>query len=160
MSAPDRSQQQPRMTVSSVGPTPLTTASTSDTFSRAGSALTSTLPRRHSIYGTGEDRIVLDIGSLYIKCGFSGEARPRHIVPVHAGNMRFHWMLDSCGSGGSKKECNEGCRPVGEVSSGAVGWWKRGGEKKLKRVLWIFESVDDCELRLLEFLVELYWIDE
>ncbi|OZJ02736.1 hypothetical protein BZG36_04674, partial [Bifiguratus adelaidae] len=36
-----------------------------------------------SIYGT-EDRIVLDIGSLYIKCGLSGEPRPRHIIPVYA----------------------------------------------------------------------------
>ncbi|KAI9269001.1 hypothetical protein BDA99DRAFT_339251 [Phascolomyces articulosus] len=39
--------------------------------------------RRHSIYGT-EDRVVLDIGSLYIKCGFSGESHPRHIVPTCA----------------------------------------------------------------------------
>ncbi|KAF7722548.1 hypothetical protein EC973_002972 [Apophysomyces ossiformis] len=37
--------------------------------------------RRHSIYGT-EDRVVLDIGSLYIKCGFSGESHPRHLVPT------------------------------------------------------------------------------
>ncbi|KAI8880771.1 hypothetical protein K501DRAFT_190575 [Backusella circina FSU 941] len=37
--------------------------------------------RRHSIYGT-EDRVVLDIGSLYIKCGFSGESAPRHSVPT------------------------------------------------------------------------------
>ncbi|GAA5801446.1 actin family [Helicostylum pulchrum] len=37
--------------------------------------------RRHSIYGT-EDRVVLDIGSLYIKCGFSGESSPRHSVPT------------------------------------------------------------------------------
>ncbi|CAO0796179.1 unnamed protein product [Mucor circinelloides] len=37
--------------------------------------------RRHSIYGT-EDRVVLDIGSLYIKCGFSGESSPRHLVPT------------------------------------------------------------------------------
>lgn len=37
--------------------------------------------RRHSIYGT-EDRVVLDIGSLYIKCGFSGESHPRHIIPT------------------------------------------------------------------------------
>lgn len=37
--------------------------------------------RRHSIYGT-EDRVVLDIGSLYIKCGFSGESYPRHLVPT------------------------------------------------------------------------------
>lgn len=37
--------------------------------------------RRHSIYGT-EDRVVLDIGSLYLKCGFSGESSPRHSVPT------------------------------------------------------------------------------
>ena len=42
-----------------------------------------TFARRHSIYGT-EDRVVLDIGSLYIKCGFSGESHPRHIVPTCA----------------------------------------------------------------------------
>ncbi|KAJ3044898.1 hypothetical protein HDV00_000180 [Rhizophlyctis rosea] len=36
--------------------------------------------RRHSVYVT-EDRIVLDIGSLYIKCGFSGEPKPRHVFP-------------------------------------------------------------------------------
>ncbi|KAJ3159888.1 Actin- protein 10, partial [Irineochytrium annulatum] len=29
-----------------------------------------------------EDRVVLDIGSLYIKCGLSGESKPRHIVPI------------------------------------------------------------------------------
>ncbi|KAJ3182476.1 Actin- protein 10 [Gaertneriomyces sp. JEL0708] len=35
---------------------------------------------RRSLYAT-EDRIVFDIGSLYLKCGFSGESSPRHIVP-------------------------------------------------------------------------------
>lgn len=73
-------------------------------------------PRRHSIYGTGEDRIVLDIGSLYIKAGFSGESRPRHIVPVYAGNMRNHWDPDFNGSGGVAKACGESCRVVGEVT--------------------------------------------
>ncbi len=73
------------------------------------------LPRRHSIYGTGEDRIVLDIGSLYIKAGFSGESRPRHIVPVYAGNMKVHWDPDFNGSGGVVKACGESCRVVGEV---------------------------------------------
>ncbi|KAG0100244.1 hypothetical protein BGZ93_003112 [Podila epicladia] len=34
-----------------------------------------------SIYGI-EERIVLDIGSCYLKCGFSGEARPRHFLPL------------------------------------------------------------------------------
>ncbi|CAO3646643.1 unnamed protein product [Cunninghamella echinulata] len=43
--------------------------------------MTTTFTRRHSIYGT-EDRVVLDIGSLYIKCGFSGESYPRHLVPA------------------------------------------------------------------------------
>ncbi|TPX42618.1 hypothetical protein SeMB42_g05056 [Synchytrium endobioticum] len=37
----------------------------------------SSLPRRL------EDKVVLDIGSLYIKCGYSGESRPRAIVPAH-----------------------------------------------------------------------------
>ncbi len=36
--------------------------------------------RRHSLFGT-EDRVVLDIGSRYSKFGFSGEPRPRAIVP-------------------------------------------------------------------------------
>ncbi|KAI8968500.1 hypothetical protein BDF20DRAFT_896733 [Mycotypha africana] len=47
--------------------------------------------RRHSIYGT-EDRVVLDIGSLYIKCGFSGESVPRHLVPTwsNLGRTRNH----------------------------------------------------------------------
>ncbi|KAG2171537.1 hypothetical protein INT43_008263, partial [Umbelopsis isabellina] len=55
----------------------------SDTFTssmRAGTS-TSLYSRGHSIYGI-EDRVVLDIGTLYIKCGFSGESRPRHIVPT------------------------------------------------------------------------------
>ncbi|KAF9927512.1 hypothetical protein FBU30_003103 [Linnemannia zychae] len=34
-----------------------------------------------SIYGI-EERIVLDIGSCYLKCGFSGEARPRHFLSM------------------------------------------------------------------------------
>ncbi|KAJ3417476.1 Actin- protein 10 [Chytridiales sp. JEL 0842] len=33
------------------------------------------------LYKGFEDRVVLDIGSLYIKVGLSGEAKPRHIVP-------------------------------------------------------------------------------
>jgi actin-related protein 10 len=74
-----------------------------------------TTHRRPSIYGTGEDRIVLDIGSLYIKAGFSGESRPRHIVPVYAGNMKVHWDPDFNGSGGVVKACGENCRVVGEV---------------------------------------------
>lgn len=74
-----------------------------------------TSTRRPSIYGTGEDRIVLDIGSLYIKAGFSGESRPRHIVPVYAGNMKVHWDPDFNGSGGVVKACGESCRVVGEV---------------------------------------------
>jgi len=36
--------------------------------------------RKGSIYGT-EDKIVFDIGSLYIKCGLSGESSPRCIRP-------------------------------------------------------------------------------
>ncbi|GAB5586411.1 hypothetical protein Unana1_01311 [Umbelopsis nana] len=60
----------------------------SDAFSssiRPGSS--SLYARGHSIYGI-EDRIVLDIGSLYIKCGFSGEPRPRHIVPTWSRQRR------------------------------------------------------------------------
>ncbi|KAG0309836.1 hypothetical protein BGZ98_005376 [Dissophora globulifera] len=34
-----------------------------------------------SIYGI-EERIVLDIGSCYIKCGLSGESRPRHFISM------------------------------------------------------------------------------
>ncbi|KAF9963275.1 hypothetical protein BGZ65_004765 [Modicella reniformis] len=36
---------------------------------------------RTSIYGI-EERIVLDIGSCYIKCGFSGESRPRQFISM------------------------------------------------------------------------------
>ncbi|KAJ3219637.1 hypothetical protein HDU67_000125 [Dinochytrium kinnereticum] len=41
-----------------------------------------------------EDRVVLDIGSQYIKCGLSGEHKPRHIIPFtlpipHAGSQEF-----------------------------------------------------------------------
>jgi actin-related protein 10 len=36
---------------------------------------------KNSIYGI-EERIVLDIGSCYLKCGFSGEARPRHFLSM------------------------------------------------------------------------------
>ncbi|KAG2186898.1 hypothetical protein INT44_003125 [Umbelopsis vinacea] len=60
----------------------------SDAFSssiRPGSS--SLYTRSHSIYGI-EDRIVLDIGSLYIKCGFSGEPRPRHILPTWSRQRR------------------------------------------------------------------------
>ncbi|KAI8853253.1 hypothetical protein BC829DRAFT_440224 [Chytridium lagenaria] len=54
------------------------------------------LPRRHSIYGY-EDRVVLDIGSQYIKCGLSGEHKPRHIIPFtlpvpHLGSQEFARM--------------------------------------------------------------------
>ncbi|KAI9197307.1 actin family [Polychytrium aggregatum] len=45
------------------------------------SGSTTSLLRRHSMYGT-EDRIVLDLGSRYLKCGFSGESKPRHVLPV------------------------------------------------------------------------------
>ncbi|RUP46508.1 actin-domain-containing protein [Jimgerdemannia flammicorona] len=62
-----------------------------------------TLTRRPSIYGT-EDRIVLDIGSLYIKCGFSGEPRPRHIIPVFAGARK------------SRSPEGEGYRVAGEFA--------------------------------------------
>ncbi|TPX30324.1 hypothetical protein SmJEL517_g06093 [Synchytrium microbalum] len=43
--------------------------------------MASLLSRRGTLYGL-DDKIVLDIGSLYIKCGFSGESRPRSIVPT------------------------------------------------------------------------------
>ncbi|RGB33416.1 actin family [Rhizophagus diaphanus] len=86
----------------------------SSTTSNSIIPVTST--RRPSIYGTGEDRIVLDIGSLYIKAGFSGESRPRHIVPVYAGNMKVHWDPDFNGSGGVVKACGESCRVVGEFA--------------------------------------------
>ncbi|CAG8433384.1 8109_t:CDS:10 [Ambispora gerdemannii] len=86
------------------------------TLSTASLTQTAPLPRRHSIYGTGEDRIVLDVGSLYIKAGFSGESRPRHVVPIFAGNMKAHWEPDLTGSGGSRRDCGEGCRIIGGFS--------------------------------------------
>ncbi|KAI8821843.1 actin family [Fimicolochytrium jonesii] len=42
--------------------------------------MSSNLLRHRAIYPV-EDRIILDIGSLYIKCGFTGESRPRFILP-------------------------------------------------------------------------------
>ncbi|KAL1919953.1 uncharacterized protein VTP21DRAFT_1885 [Calcarisporiella thermophila] len=41
----------------------------------------SSLARRTPIMGA-EDHVIFDIGSYYIKCGFSGESRPRHIYSV------------------------------------------------------------------------------
>ncbi|KAI8096588.1 actin family [Halteromyces radiatus] len=66
------------MTTTSVSSEPLSSAYLSN-YSSTSSIHSFT--RRHSIYGT-EDRVVLDIGSLYIKCGFSGESHPRHLVPT------------------------------------------------------------------------------
>ncbi|RUS20977.1 hypothetical protein BC937DRAFT_93948 [Endogone sp. FLAS-F59071] len=76
---------------------------TSSTSSLAPFAPLHTLTRRPSIYGT-EDRIVLDIGSLYIKCGFSGEPRPRHIIPVFASGQK------------SRSSEGEGYRVAGEFA--------------------------------------------
>ncbi|ORY99029.1 actin-domain-containing protein [Syncephalastrum racemosum] len=45
------------------------------------SSTTSSIARRASIYST-EDRVVLDVGSCYIKVGFSSECRPRHILSL------------------------------------------------------------------------------
>ena len=61
--------------------------------------------RRHSIYGT-EDRVVLDIGSLYMRCGYSGEAQPRHLIPVF-GDLDCHRGYN----------CNESCRLTSRVSA-------------------------------------------
>ncbi|KAI9229977.1 MAG: actin family [Piptocephalis tieghemiana] len=73
--------------------------------SLASSPLTNPLSssaRRHSIYGT-EDRIVLDLGSFYLKCGFSGEPRPRHMIQV-SGQVRDHLSTGAC---------DEACRKEG-----------------------------------------------
>ncbi|KAI9355401.1 actin-domain-containing protein [Zopfochytrium polystomum] len=43
--------------------------------------MTHHLLRRHSIFGF-EDRVVLDVGSMYLKVGLSGESKPRHIIPI------------------------------------------------------------------------------
>ncbi|KAI7880079.1 hypothetical protein K492DRAFT_77445 [Lichtheimia hyalospora FSU 10163] len=64
------------MTTTSVSSEPL---SSNYLSSYTSSTSFHSFPRRQSIYGT-EDRVVLDIGSLYIKCGFSGESHPRHVV--------------------------------------------------------------------------------
>ncbi|ORX47461.1 actin-like ATPase domain-containing protein [Hesseltinella vesiculosa] len=66
------------MTTTSVGADHLTSSYLS---SYSNTSSINSFTRRHSIYGT-EDRVVLDIGSFYIKCGFSGESHPRHIVPT------------------------------------------------------------------------------
>ena len=34
---------------------------------------------RHSLYGTDDAYVVLDLGSSLCKCGFSGESRPRFV---------------------------------------------------------------------------------
>ncbi|CAO1627828.1 unnamed protein product [Jaminaea pallidilutea] len=57
------------------------TSRTTGTASRpslAPPASSSTVHRRHSLFGT-EDRIILDIGSRLCKVGFSGEAQPRRV---------------------------------------------------------------------------------
>ncbi|KAJ1990875.1 hypothetical protein H4R33_001546 [Dimargaris cristalligena] len=46
------------------------------------------LIKRYSVYGT-EDRVVLDLGSHSLKCGFSGEAQPRAVIPLDA---HFRWQ--------------------------------------------------------------------
>lgn len=66
---------------SSAAPTrPSIAPSSSGSTSAAIQSAYSGATRRHSLFGT-EDRIVLDIGSRYSKFGFSGEPRPRAIVP-------------------------------------------------------------------------------
>ncbi|KAI9029788.1 hypothetical protein CLU79DRAFT_716412 [Phycomyces nitens] len=65
----------------------MTSASPYSSLSRLGTAsLRTATPASLShylqkplVFGT-EDRVVLDIGSLYIKMGFGGEPRPRHII--------------------------------------------------------------------------------
>lgn len=59
--------------------------------------------RRHSIYGT-EDRIVLDLGSLYTKIGFSGESHPRHILQLSSQLALHHG-----------ESCTESCRLFSKV---------------------------------------------
>ncbi|SNX83717.1 related to ACT1 - Actin [Melanopsichium pennsylvanicum] len=58
----------------------ISSAKTSAAATVATTSGYSNVTRRHSLFGT-EDRIVLDIGSRYFKLGFSGEPRPRAIVP-------------------------------------------------------------------------------
>ncbi|KAJ3101423.1 hypothetical protein HDU97_001353 [Phlyctochytrium planicorne] len=62
----------------------------------------SSILRRQSVYGF-EDRVVLDIGSHYIKCGLSGEHKPRHIIPFtlpvpHITSPEFVKMGQKCTS--------------------------------------------------------------
>ncbi|SPO32062.1 related to ACT1 - Actin [Ustilago trichophora] len=71
--APSRSSSSAYLSSATTG------AGASSTSQQAYSAY-SGVTRRHSLFGT-EDRIVLDIGSRYSKFGFSGEPRPRAIVP-------------------------------------------------------------------------------
>ncbi|KAJ1658371.1 hypothetical protein IWQ61_002375 [Dispira simplex] len=40
--------------------------------------------RRFSVYGM-EDRVVIDLGSHSLKCGYSGEAHPRCVLPLYHG---------------------------------------------------------------------------
>ncbi|RKP12315.1 actin family [Piptocephalis cylindrospora] len=93
---------------SSPAPSSPSLASSLLSSSLGTSPLTNTLSssvRRHSIYGT-EDRIVLDLGSFYLKCGFSGEPRPRHILQV-SGQVQDHQRTGAC---------DEACRKEGLFS--------------------------------------------
>lgn len=69
----------PSQASSATRPTSSTSGVGASASSQAYSAY-SGVTRRHSLFGT-EDRVVLDIGSRYSKFGFSGEPRPRAIVP-------------------------------------------------------------------------------
>jgi actin-related protein len=39
--------------------------------------------RKTTFYSYEETKIILDLGPLWIKCGFGGEAEPRHVYCNH-----------------------------------------------------------------------------
>ncbi|GJJ70787.1 actin-related protein 10 [Entomortierella parvispora] len=63
-----------------------------------------------SIYGI-EERIVLDIGSCYLKCGFSGEARPRHFLSMFLSEEALddYLGLNAISEQHVGHECGESC---------------------------------------------------
>jgi len=43
--------------------------------------------RSAQIYGLAEKKaVILDLGTAYIKCGYAGEAAPRHVLPSPLGS--------------------------------------------------------------------------
>lgn len=103
-SVPSRSSSSAHLSSSSASRSAVASSS-SQSYSSAYSSAT----RRHSLFGT-EDRIILDIGSRYSKFGFSGEPRPRAIVPSVSFSQPSTSYLHL-----DKSDCNTDPYKVGET---------------------------------------------